>query len=217
MLKRDDVIDLWRGQMKTFRTGRLRVGDRTVNVAFKRDGDDYVLHARLKNNHPIAFERFKAWSKAGEPMPAEEFRKSLSVRRLRIDSQHARVGWLKSAYLVAFAAFGYKWAWQTHLDIVREQIQQPSEVLIPRFDVDLHDDDPKRRLCLIVREPTELRGVAVFFRRQFVFLPFDEGSLYARLASHWTEQTHFNETLHGKEVPWPTQPIHKFDTKQVAA
>ena len=217
MRKGDDVVDLRRGQMSMFRPAVFHIGDVPVNVAFKREGDHYVLNARLKKNRPTSFERLKAWAKAGEPMREDEFRKSLSIRGLRFDNQRARVGWLKSAYLIAFAAFGYRWAWQTHLDIVREQIQRPSEVLVEHFLVDLHDDSPTYPLCLIVQQPTELRGITVLFRRQVIFLPFDEGGLYGRLANRCAEKIHFNETMHGKEVPWPSRPMHEFDPRPTAA
>lgn len=47
----------------------------------------------------------------------------------------ARVGWLRSAYLVAFALMGYRYALQPELKIVRQQIQEPDATHIPRFSL----------------------------------------------------------------------------------
>lgn len=48
------------------------------------------------------------------------------------NSKQIDVGFLTSAYLLWFKELGYSWVFQSHLDIVREQIKQPEEDIMPK-------------------------------------------------------------------------------------
>ena len=47
--------------------------------------------------------------------------------------RRADVAWLKSAYMVAFATWGYMYAFAPGLKIVQRQLEQCGEAIIPHF------------------------------------------------------------------------------------
>ncbi|MDM3870743.1 HNH endonuclease [Porticoccus sp. W117] len=47
------------------------------------------------------------------------------------NEHHVKVGYLTAAYLAWFKQLGYSWAFQSHLDIIRKQILNPNEEIMP--------------------------------------------------------------------------------------
>ena len=55
--------------------------------------------------------------------------------------READVGYLKSAYLAAFAKFGYTWVFNADTDPIRRQIRDPRSEVLKRFRVGFSDGD----------------------------------------------------------------------------
>lgn len=57
-----------------------------------------------------------------------------------------KVGFITAAYLLWFKELGYSWVFQSHLNLVREQILKPNEVILPDKSVldmgEVHFDKP---------------------------------------------------------------------------
>src|SRR5207245_1853055 len=80
-----------------------------------------------------------------------------------------KAGWLRAAYLCAFAAFGYRYLLDSALAPVRQQIEHPGGDLAG-FGVNNADavDGPQ---LVVIRRPLELRAVLVRMRDVAVLLP----------------------------------------------
>jgi hypothetical protein len=129
--------------------------------------------------------------------------------------QLARVGWLRAAYLVAFAEFGYLYVFQRRLESVRRQLAEPAANVIDLFSVVLPEATAQTRHFVIIEEPLDLRGLALQMGRSLVFLPWLSDGLYDRLSARSKNDRRFGETLKGGLVPWPAEPLHLMDFDRV--
>jgi hypothetical protein len=126
------------------------------------------------------------------------------------DFRKASIGWLRTAYLVAFATLGYLYILRAELDEVRQQIREPTAEILERYCVITRTDTADRRITFVWR-PAEFESVMVFSNDCAVFLP-SEGSVgtYKRLATldPWPPGT---TTLSGSTAPWPARPAYALD------
>jgi hypothetical protein len=125
----------------------------------------------------------------------------------------AMIGWLRDAYLVAFARFGYRYVFWRELQAIRAQIAEPSATLVEGFTAELDASAPSRNALLIVRSPAWLRSIWVQMGRRVVFLPVHEGdgvALYERLKERSSVGPELLSVT-GIGHPWPHAPQHLLD------
>ena len=95
-----------------------------------------------------------------------------------------------SAYIVAFALLGYRYALRPQLQVVRDQIESPDELIIDRFFLQ-RGDDMDRRVAAWVEKPRSLESVVVQIDHYLVFLPemkVSETGICERLATRRAPQ-----------------------------
>jgi len=131
--------------------------------------------------------------------------------RKRWAPANVRAGWLRAAYLVAFARFGYRYILRPELDIVRGQIADPTVEHAPRAVLHNYSHAPTRRGIWIVERPRPLASVHVAIGRWAMFLPGlgIDSSFYENLAAR--KQWPPRGTLRGLSATWPTEPVLAFD------
>src|SRR5689334_22706625 len=97
--------------------------------------------------------------------------------------KEVKVGWLRSAYVVAFAALGYRYVLRDQRQPIRDQIAAADQDLLRGFwTIEPAADRSKRQIGL-VRFGSDVSSVTVQMRRHIVFLPRPgEGDVYAHLA-----------------------------------
>jgi len=186
----------------------------TLRVEMQFGPDGLTIVGVPKQNHPeitaaqtALFERLAAqghWDGT-----------TLQVTFAGANFRAAAVGWLRSAYLVAFAALGYRYILRPELNVVRQQISEPTEHHLERFCLMVGGGTVGReRRILLVNRPRSLESVAVFSNECVTFLPgFGRGAnIYEQLAlrKRWPPR---GGDLAGKEVPWPTGPSFMFDRR----
>ena len=134
--------------------------------------------------------------------------------RLRYFPDHARVSWIRTAYLTAFALFGWKYILQQKLQPIREQLANPTAVTLPLLNTYDPGRDPGRHEVWIVKEPAEHRSLLVVRGEHGVFLPLpnDPRSLEELAGSLGTRRdrpVHYSIT--GTVIPWPSRPEYLLD------
>src|SRR5262249_8019510 len=140
-----------------------------------------------KQNHPAIADQLTAAFDEAVQNASTDWSVQVSFRTP--DMHAAAVGWLRAAYLIAFAALGYGYILRRELDPVGEQTRRPTELILDRFCVITPDGSGGNQVYL-VREPAELESVLVFFEQDCaVLLPS-------------TESTGTYERLENVE-PWP--------------
>jgi hypothetical protein len=132
----------------------------------------------------------------------------------------ARVSWVRTGYLAAFALFGWRYILQPALQPIRDQLVNPSAVTIPPLSVYIPDGDPDRREIWVVKKPAERQSLLVISGQHGVFLPLpnDHRSL-AELADSIGGNTP-GPVMHdftGDMIQWPPGPEHLLDPSPVIA
>ena len=131
------------------------------------------------------------------------------------DEPRARIALLRAAYLVAFAALGYRYVLREELEIVREQILNPDDALIERFSLHFERTKYVRGIVRVTR-PRALECILVQMNEHVVFLPgLKPGSngIYDRLAARklWPPRSRTFRHLAWQPVVWPTRPVLTLD------
>lgn len=134
----------------------------------------------------------------------------------------AQLSWLRAAYLVAFAALGWRYICISHLTPPRAQLADPGATLLPPLALLDPAAMSDRRDLVLVQEPHELRSLAVVLGRYTVFLPGLEdpqplislASALSGSAAHLTSPEAPRcprIPWHGKRISWPTHPMYALD------
>jgi hypothetical protein len=135
---------------------------------------------------------------------------SIDLPKIRHDPWRAAVGWLRVAYLYAFAALGYNFILRPELNIIREQLQRPENRVAPHAIQRIRNPDSEDGLSFVY-SPKELRGVVVRLGVYLFFFPaFVEAStFYERLSAYISIGK--QPTLSGTHVDLPRRPLFAFD------
>ena len=133
--------------------------------------------------------------------------------KILIDKDKLRVAYLRAAYLAAFSWIGYIYAWNRALDIVRNQILDPSKQLIPAEESIIEPEGQsifsRDKAVFVIEKPLDAIGVA--FPPYLVLLPFfnDDGTFYERVRTYQTVTKRGAYRLEGRPLGWPTTlPLH---------
>lgn len=120
--------------------------------------------------------------------------------------KEADVGYLRAAYLAAFAKFGYRWIFTSETHIIRRQIQNPRDTLIQNFRVGLsHKSGHTPDGFYILKTP--LTALLVRIGNNAIYLPWPRGAS-AKQISEWInsekEKGKSCEYTYQQIAPWPT-------------
>jgi hypothetical protein len=132
-------------------------GKQPVNARFTLTADTVAPTIDYRQNDP------EAWRSLLEHMqqlaPDATLNGRMTIFPPRTDNAAAKAGWLRAAYLCAFAAFGYRYLLDSALAPVRQQIEHPGGDLAG-FGVN-NADAVDRPQLVVIRRPLELRAVLV--------------------------------------------------------
>jgi hypothetical protein len=191
------------GQTRRPLRTRLKFGDALVNVDVEHQADGFKFLGLPKLNHPASQQ---AWvdelNRLVDSDLFDGYRFGVEfVRKLR--PRRAYVGWLRAAYLAAFAALGYSYAFRPALSKIRRQIASPDEVLISTFSVTTANVPPANSMSLVTA-PKHLRSILVQMGRHVVFLPALDGSTpYEQFDKSVAAAQPFGSEMEGESIPWP--------------
>ena len=191
----------------------LTVGEQQVNVTTEAHGSGIAIYIDPERNAPDAYRTTLAlFDKATELEGPPEFElKFQFVRGYR--STRAHTGWLRSAYLVAFAAFGYRYILSDKMSLVRRQIADYKTRHIQVSSSTIPGASCNDRHLMLVEEPSWMRGsIAVHMGRHLVFLPgtnMADQEFYELIAVD--HETNEDAQVTGKLWPWPAKPQFYFD------
>jgi HNH endonuclease len=126
------------------------------------------------------------------------------------DLRAASVGWLRAAYLVAFATLGYMYIFRQELEQVRQQIQDPQAAILDRYCM-ITKRGQNDRLITLARQPAEFESVIILSNDVALFLPsYASNGTYEWLADiqPWPPG---EKVLSGLTAPWPARPTYGLD------
>jgi hypothetical protein len=214
----------------------MQKAERPVDILRQEHAGEHFVRFRINDGPSLVFRlsvhdgAFRLFGHVGADAPtdrdaflaemtrmhAEGYRSSdrfhMDFFRDRHDPRLARAGYLRAAYLVAFAQFGYRYILNAALDPVRLQIRRPKDEIIPAATFGVAPTAPKTTKHLIVaREPAALRGIVVQLGRRIVLLPPpNDRSFYDRVNAH-RSRPDGALTINGDECEWPKTAMHQGD------
>jgi hypothetical protein len=126
-------------------------------------------------NNPAELERMEEHMRMLSETRNSDFGFTVTPQ-LRYFPDRARVSWIRTAYLAAFALFGWKYILQPALQPIREQLMDPSTITLPLLSMYDSNGDPGRHEIWAIKQPPEHRSLLVIYGQQGVFLPVPKGS-----------------------------------------
>lgn len=205
--RRENPSEAFAGRTRKPVRVRLAAGGHNIAASFSKEGETFKLKVlpEKKGGKPGSEERFRDVLGGPEDSNRDV---TISFHADRHAAHHARVSWLRSAYLVMFAVLGYRYIFSPGLAIVRRQIREPETEHIPTFLCDLPGDHPwSEKLILRVREPKWQQGWAVKIGRYMTLLPKPgDTSFYDRIAEERRKGVG-QATVHGDAFEWPDRPF----------
>jgi hypothetical protein len=177
-----------------------------VHGNIRATGDVVVFEGVAKANPPRDIETFKDLNVAEGAFTASASR--------GFDPQRAAIAWLRSAYVVSFATFGYRYIVRESLNVVRNAFADPeNSSLYPPSLIDSNAAIGTRSI-MVVSEPEWLRSVAVSIDRRTLFLPVagSDPDFFDRIAGSFPRGGESSGVaMHGTAYRWPTRPMHAHD------
>jgi hypothetical protein len=210
MLALEQIYDFGQGTMTRPARARLETGSGKLNAEILAQGQVVQAVVIPQANDPRSVASVTA-GLAGmakdKQLHETEFRFTFKGPKPKA----ALVGWLRAAYLAAFAALGYSYILRPQLEVVREQLADDSAELLRVFSMTVPTAPRGERRILVVEEPEWLRSLCVQMGRHSVFLPGLSANpgLYTRLAQRAGCRAEL--TLAGKEIPWPARAQFTMD------
>lgn len=206
------------GNSQQSETATFTVGDIATRVEIHLAGQTGMfLMGVPKINNPADLERMEEHMRMLSETRSTDFRFTVTPQ-LRYFADRARVSWIRTAYLAAFALFGWKYILQPALQPIREQLMNPSAITLPLLSVYDPNGDTGRHEIWAIKQPTEHRSLLVISGQQGVFLPVPNDprsleELARSLGARADEPVHYAFT--GDMFPWPSRPEHLLDPAPV--
>jgi hypothetical protein len=210
---------LFSGQSPQPEIAKFTVDGMTTRVEMYVTGQTGMLFISVpRMNNQADMARMEEHMRMLSETRSTDFRFTVEPR-LRYFPDRARVSWIRTAYLAAFALFGWRYILQPTLQPIREQLLNPSAVTLPLLSMYDPDRDPGRRELWVVKEPAEHRSLLVIWGGHGVFLPLpnDPRSLdeLARgLGARTDGPVHYSIT--GTMIPWLSRPEHLLDPDPIS-
>jgi HNH endonuclease len=162
-----------------------------LNVEIYRDGKFLTIAGDPRRNSSAVIERMMESRSLNGRLTSD----------IRYHRRRAAIGDLRTAYLAALALLGYRYAFHSVFNPIREQITKPDLKIMDRWWISLDPETPVARQIFEVATP---HCVLVQFDRVAVFLPIPGSSddLYEQLAT--ISKSDRRMQIRGDLLGWPS-------------
>lgn len=181
---------------------KLSMGGEKLNFDLKISNEESCgVELRPAGNCPKAFTRWRTHMKKN----AED--KKWDGQQFNISTTHgfhqwlSKIGDLRIAYLIAFAAFGYRYIFNDRLTPIRHQLNNPKDQKLNYFWTFLGWGIQPKPVLAITHKPVDL--VFIGLGNSNVILPWLDGPFdpYKEIESIISEGKSIN--FKGKKLKWP--------------
>lgn len=187
----------------------LRMGGESINVRIEVNEGTISIKPPIKINNPKKLESYKKYmmdlSKVGK-WDGEEFTITPTDK---YQIKYSKIGDLKSAFIICFALFGYRYALSKRLSLVREQILNYNSEIINRFWFASDPDIEKINFICLVENP--IPAIAVRLDKSTILLPWLEGpeDFYQNIEDNFDLNNPIK--FQGEFLEWPESLEMKMD------
>lgn len=189
--------------------GIISVNGTELRVEIEKKSDNSPLNISIvkKANNPLIIQKIKDVAQnvaaSGKPFTFQ----IKSEPQYNYSEELAKVGHLKSAFLIAVAAIGYSYAFNNNLNAIRTHINEPSET-IADFYLEYYNGNPHDNSLL---EVTTLGVIIVSFYGIRVVLPHPQRCFKDYLNTINAIKNGMLPTITGNIIPWPDNFIALLD------
>jgi hypothetical protein len=182
----------------------------TVNARLTFDGDRISVHVAQEQNHPATqravIEYLNGLVVTGDPLSGQ-----FHIYPPHVDSEAEKRAWLRVGYLIAFAAFGYRYILDPVLDVVRAQILEKRIDHVGMCVSPPEDGGEATTRLLFVQQPEEISGLAVQVEGHTIMLPRAGDYDYYESADRFIQDRGLRIDFTALECPWPEEPVLALD------
>jgi hypothetical protein len=181
----------------------LEMGGESINVKLIVNGGSVSILPPQKINNPKKLEMYKAYLMNLHDKGKWDGEKFTITPRASYHIKYSKIGDLKSAFIICFALFGYKYVLNNKLSPVREQILNYKSDIIDRFWIASDQKIEKKDFICLLDSPVS--AIAVRIDKSTIILPWFDGpeNLYQYLESNIEYEDNIN--FHGQFLKWPEQ------------
>lgn len=179
----------------------INIGGTDMRVELKKENDNTPLNISILGdcNNPTDREKTKDYVRAvAEAGDSFKFN-VLSTERYNYSEYFAKIGHLKTAFLVSVAALGYAFAFSKQLTDFRRQITAPSSRIVD-FYIEYYEHNLEAN-CLL--EAPQLGIIAISFSGVRVLLPHPFSSLKSYSNTLRLIHNGMLPKITGQEISWP--------------
>ncbi|MFI6395715.1 HNH endonuclease [Nonomuraea sp. NPDC050540] len=189
------------------------------NVFLRRTGlSGFYASGDPRISNPSETERLDSHMEALSKSGKTDFKVTISAR-INYDPARARISWMRTGYLVAFALLGWKYILRSTLQPIRDHLAGVSTSELPILSAYDAERDPHGRQIWIVQQEHGRECLLVAAGQHMVFLPGPEDfrtleEVSASIGARANEELRYS--LSGKLLPWPSGPLHLLDPSPVS-
>ena len=205
VVQRQKLLDFAKaltGQKQNFK-GRatFMIGGEALNINFERDEGIPSIKPPKQINDPKKLKAYQDYmmhlSQSGK-WNGEEFKITPSAR---YHHKFSTIGDLKTAFIICFAFFGYRFALDKRLSVVREQIINYKQDVIDHYWLTSDPNVTQEHFICLTEKP--VTALAVKLDNSTIILPWIEGlkSLYEHLGDNYARKEPI--TFQGRFFSWP--------------
>ena len=189
--------------------GKLEMGGEIINIDLSVDDESIAIRPIKERNDPkkLAFLNNYMRKLANENQwNGEKFN---ITPRVKYHRWFSKVGDLRTAYLICFATFGYRYILSNMLSIVRQQLLNYSEQIIEEFWITSDKNEQYDIQLILLKKP--INSIAVSWRNVIILLPWFGGpeNLYEYMKQNFKERDKID--FKGEPIPMPQSPEFRLD------
>ena len=207
-LYRQDMSENLYSKIRKSNKIQISIFDVDINSSImKNKGNKFDLRVAPRNNCLSNFGKFENIIKNSDLNQRPLKCKFKIKNKYDYNPFRASVSYLKSAYLIAFTQFGYRYIFREQIETVREQILNYETRIIDKFCASSNDRNDFTNSIVLIDEP--LKALVIKFKTKYIFLPFLESveNFYEYISNCISDDIY----LSGKFLPFPQKPEFIFD------
>lgn len=197
-----DFTDAVMGQKRNFK-GRANflIGGETLNINFEKEEGTPSIKPVRKINDPKKLKAYEDYMNYLHKAGKWDGMKFTITPTAKYHVKYSKIGDLKTAFIICFAFFGYRFALNERLSVVREQIMNYKKDIIDYYWLPSDPKITQRNFICLTEKP--VTALAVKLDHSIVVLPWIEGpeNLYKYLESNYGSPKTFN--IQGRCYNWP--------------
>lgn len=198
------------GQKRNYEgRARLTMGGESINVRIEVNEGAISIKPPLNINDPKKLQAYKDYMMSLHKEGKWDGEKFNIAPIASYRNKYSKIGDLKSAFIISFARFGYKYVLSKQLSPVREQILNYDSDIIDRYWLASDQKIDQKYFICILDEP--ISAVAIKLDKATILLPWfgSPENFYQYLACNFPNEHQL--TFHGTFLKWPETLVMDMD------